>query len=122
MTATKIASNGVGKRNHDAVEAMLNRHGLRVQATHVGGLVSRTVRLNVGTGEEVPIRDLAQVVQGAVYEDAPRRSCAVEWDRSRPNGTPRKLLDCGKLASLGWRGRVRLSQGVRLAYRDFLSR
>jgi GDP-L-fucose synthase len=96
----------------DAVVFLVERHS----ASDVGEL------LNVGTGEEMSIRDLAELVQRAVYEDAPGRSCEIEWDRSKPNGTPRKLLDCGRLLALGWRGRVRLSQGVRLAYQDFLSR
>jgi len=96
----------------DAVVFLMERHS----ASDAGDL------LNVGTGEEMSIRDLAELVQRAVYEDAPGRSCAVEWDRSKPNGTPRKLLDCGRLLALGWRGRVPLSRGVRLAYRDFLSR
>jgi GDP-L-fucose synthase len=96
----------------DAVVFLMERHS----ASETGEL------LNVGTGEEMSIWELAQVVQRAVYEDVPERSCAIEWDRSRPNGTPRKLLDCARLAALGWRGGVRLSQGVRLAYQDFLSR
>jgi len=96
----------------DAVVFLMERHS----ASDVGEL------LNVGTGEEMSIRDLAELVRRAVYEDAPGRSCAIEWDHSKPNGTPRKLLDCGKLLALGWRGRIPLSRGVRLAYQDFLSR
>jgi GDP-L-fucose synthase len=96
----------------DAVVFLMERHS----AAEAGEL------LNVGTGEELSIRDLARLVQRTVYEDAPGRTCAIEWDRSRPNGSPRKLLDCGKLSALGWRGRVPLSQGIRLVYQDFLSR
>jgi GDP-L-fucose synthase len=94
----------------DAVVFLAERHS----ATSAGEL------LNVGTGEEVSIKELAQLVQGVVYQDTPGRSCVIEWDRTRPNGTPRKLLDCSRLSALGWSGRVPLSDGVRLAYRDFL--
>ena len=78
--------------------------------------------LNVGTGEELSIRALAEAVRAVVYEDSPGRSCVIEWDPSKPNGTPRKLLDCGKLAALGWRSATPLSTGLKAAYRDFLSR
>ncbi len=95
----------------DAVIFLLERHSVAT----AGEL------LNVGTGEELSIRDLAKVVREVVYEDAPGRRCAVEWDPSKPNGTPRKLLDCSRLAALGWHGKTSLPEGVRLAYRDFLS-
>jgi GDP-L-fucose synthase len=78
--------------------------------------------LNVGTGEELSIRALAEAVRAAVYADQPRRSCVIEWDRSKPNGTPRKLLDCGKLLALGWRSATTLPTGLKAVYRDFLSR
>jgi GDP-L-fucose synthase len=78
--------------------------------------------LNVGTGEELSIAALAQAVSKVVYEDSPGRRCAIEWDRSKPNGTPRKLLDCGKLAALGWRSSTLLSDGLKAAYKDFLAR
>jgi GDP-L-fucose synthase len=76
--------------------------------------------LNVGTGEELSIRALAEKVRDVVYEDCPGRTCAIEWDRSRPNGSPRKLLDCSKLATLGWRSTTLLSTGLNAAYKDFL--
>ena len=94
----------------DAVVFLMERHS----ASDGGEL------LNVGTGQEVSIKELAQLVQRVVYEDTPGRSCDIAWDRTRPNGTPRKLLDCSRLSALGWRGRVPLSDGVRLAYQDFL--
>ncbi|MCH5329667.1 MAG: GDP-L-fucose synthase [Alistipes sp.] len=73
--------------------------------------------VNVGSGREVSIRELALTVAGAVgYEGE------IEWDPSKPNGTPRKLLDLSKIESMGWRSRVSLEEGIRLAYADFLSR
>ena len=88
----------------------------RVSAAQAGDLV------NVGTGDEVAIRDLAELVRQVVYEDAPGRACRIEWDRSKPNGTPRKMLDCGRLAALGWKASTPLARGLQLAYRDYLSR
>ena len=78
--------------------------------------------LNVGTGEELTIRALAETIRAVVYEDRPGRNCEIHWDASRPNGTPRKLLDAGRLAALGWRSTTPLSSGLESAYKDFLSR
>ena len=71
--------------------------------------------VNAGTGKEITIRDLTGLVAGAVgYRGE------IEWDTSKPNGTPRKLLDISKAASLGWTYRTELEEGIRLTYRDFL--
>ncbi len=71
--------------------------------------------VNAGTGKEVSIRDLAGTVARVVGFGG-----RILWDNSRPNGTPRKLLDVSKAAGLGWRYRTELEDGIRLAYRDFL--
>lgn len=72
--------------------------------------------VNAGTGKEITIKALAELVAKAVgYEGR------ILWDTSRPNGTPRKLLDVSKAASLGWSYRTELEDGIRLAYEDFLS-
>lgn len=71
--------------------------------------------VNAGTGEEIAIRDLADLVARIVgYEGE------IRWDLTRPNGTPRKLLDVSKAVSLGWRYKTKLADGIRLAYQDFL--
>ena len=71
--------------------------------------------VNAGTGREVTIKELAELVARVVgYEGE------IFWDVSRPNGTPRKLLDVSKAEELGWRYRTELEDGVRLAYEDFL--
>ena len=44
------------------------------------------------------------------------------WDTSKPNGTPRKLLDVSKATKLGWKYKIELEEGIRLAYQDFLSK
>ncbi len=76
---------------------------------------SQTV--NAGTGKELTIRELTQLVADIVGFRG-----RIEWDTTRPNGTPRKLLDVSKAASMGWIYRTELPEGIRLAYADFLSR
>jgi GDP-L-fucose synthase len=71
--------------------------------------------INVGTGEDVPIADLAALVAKTVGFRG-----RIEQDPSKPDGTPRKLMDVGRLRSLGWSPRVGLAEGLALAYRDFL--
>ena len=72
--------------------------------------------VNAGTGRELTIRELTVLVARVVgYEGA------ILWDPSRPNGTPRKLLDISKATALGWTARTPLEAGIRLAYADFLN-
>lgn len=72
--------------------------------------------VNAGTGKEVTIKELTEIVARVVgYKGA------IKWDTSRPNGTPRKLLDVSKAAALGWKYHTELEDGVRLAYQDFLN-
>lgn len=71
--------------------------------------------VNVGTGKELTIRELTELVAKVIgYEGE------ILWDASKPDGTPRKLLDVSKLESLGWRYKTELEDGIRLAYEDFL--
>ena len=71
--------------------------------------------INVGTGEELSIRELAERI-AAVVGFAGR----FAYDTTKPDGTPRKLADVGKLAALGWRARTSLDDGLGLTYRWFL--
>ncbi|MBO4263060.1 MAG: GDP-L-fucose synthase [Bacteroidales bacterium] len=71
--------------------------------------------VNAGTGEELSIRDLTELVARVVGYTG-----EIRWDPSRPNGTPRKLLDVSKAAALGWRAKTPLEEGIRLSYEDFL--
>jgi GDP-L-fucose synthase len=73
--------------------------------------------VNVGCGEDLTIRELAELVRTIVGADV-----ALAWDASKPDGAPRKLLDVGKLAALGWRPTIGLDIGIRQAYADFLAR
>jgi GDP-L-fucose synthase len=72
--------------------------------------------VNIGTGEDVTIAEFARMVAGVVGYTG-----AIGFDPSRPDGTPRKLLDVSRLAKLGWRARTSLEDGLKLAYRAFLS-
>ena len=67
--------------------------------------------VNIGTGEDVTIRELAQTVMGVVGFEG-----EIVYDSSKPDGTPRKLLDVSRLKSLGWSARTTLQDGIRLAY------
>lgn len=72
--------------------------------------------VNAGTGKEVTIKELTEIVSRVVgYEGK------IEWDNTKPNGTPRKLLDVSKAEKLGWKYRTELEDGVRLSYEDFLN-
>ena len=77
--------------------------------------------VNVGTGRECTIKELAETIRNVVYSDAPNRICRIEWDTGKPNGTPRKLCDVTRLSSLGWNARTGLKEGIRIAYDDFLN-
>jgi GDP-L-fucose synthase len=67
--------------------------------------------LNIGCGEDVTIRELAETVMAVVGSRA-----TIRFDASKPDGTPRKLLDVSRLAQLGWRARTPLREGIALAY------
>ncbi|MBR4196264.1 MAG: GDP-L-fucose synthase [Synergistaceae bacterium] len=73
--------------------------------------------VNAGSGREISIRDLTALVAEIVGY-----SGKILWDTSKPNGTPRKVMDISKAASLGWKARTGLRDGIRLAYEDFRSR
>lgn len=72
--------------------------------------------VNAGTGKELTIKELAEIIAQVIgYKGK------ILWDTSKPNGTPRKLLDVSKASALGWRYKTELKEGIRLAYEDFLS-
>ncbi len=71
--------------------------------------------VNAGTGKEISIKVLANLVAEIVGYGG-----EIHWDTSKPNGTPRKLLDVSKAAELGWTYQTELQEGIRLAYQDFL--
>ena len=72
--------------------------------------------VNAGTGKEVTIKQLTELVAKVIGFEG-----EIEWDTTKPNGTPRKLLDVSKASRLGWNYKTELEEGIRLAYEDFLN-
>ena len=72
--------------------------------------------INVGSGQEITIRELAQTVAEVVGFKGD-----LIFDTSKPDGTPRKLLDVSRLNSMGWRAKTSLKEGIKMAYQDFIS-
>lgn len=73
--------------------------------------------INIGFGKEATIREIAETVKAVVGFKG-----VIEWDSSKPDGTPRKLMDSSRIHALGWTPKVPLKDGLTLAYQDFLSR
>ena len=72
--------------------------------------------VNAGSGKEITIKGLTELVAKVVGFEG-----TILWDTSKPNGTPRKLLDVSKSAAMGWTAKTSLEEGIRLAYADFLN-
>lgn len=73
--------------------------------------------VNIGIGEDLSIKDLAELIKEVVgYQGK------ISFDTSKPDGTPRKLMDVSKLHALGWKHKVNLREGIKLAYADFLKK
>lgn len=70
--------------------------------------------INIGCGTDLSVRELAELVAKVVGFDG-----AVDWDSTKPDGTPRKLLDVSRLSSMGWQSRISLEEGVRQTYEDY---
>jgi GDP-L-fucose synthase len=75
----------------------------------------RGEHINIGTGEDLSIRELSELVRDVVHPDA-----TLVFDPSKPDGTPRKLLDVSRLHALGWRHRTQLREGIESTYTWFL--
>ena len=71
---------------------------------------------NVGTGSDITIKELAQTIQKVVGHEG-----LIEWDASKPDGTPRKLMDVSKLSALGWEATISLEEGIQKTYAWFLN-
>jgi Nucleoside-diphosphate-sugar epimerases len=72
--------------------------------------------VNVGSGEEVSIKQLAEMIRSAVGID-----CEIEWDATRPDGTPRKFLDCSLIRSYNWAPKIFLKEGLARTIEDYRS-
>jgi GDP-L-fucose synthase len=82
---------------------------------HLMKIYSSHELVNIGTGEDITIAEFARVVAATVGYAG-----EISFDTSKPDGTPRKLLDVSRLAKLGWRARTTLEDGIKLAYQAFL--
>ncbi|MCJ8210223.1 GDP-L-fucose synthase [Mucilaginibacter sp. RS28] len=71
--------------------------------------------VNIGTGEDISIKDLAELVKKVIGFEG-----EIKFDTTKPDGTPRKLMDVSKLHSQGWKHTIELEEGIQLAYQDFL--
>jgi GDP-L-fucose synthase len=71
--------------------------------------------VNVGTGEDISIRELADILRAVIYPEA-----RVVFDTSKPDGTPRRLLDVTRIHDLGWRHTIGLEDGIRRTYEWFV--
>jgi GDP-L-fucose synthase len=74
------------------------------------------VAINIGFGSDIAIRDLAEIIQNIVGYTG-----SIEWDQSRPDGTPSKLLDTSRIKALGWQPTISLSDGIAKTYAWYLS-
>lgn len=72
--------------------------------------------VNIGTGKELSIKQLTELVAKTIGYNG-----EIKWDTTKPNGTPRKLLDTTKLHSLGWNHKIELEEGISLTYQDYLN-
>jgi len=73
--------------------------------------------VNIGTGEDLTIKDLAFLIKDIIGYNG-----EIKFDTTKPDGTPRKLLDVTKLHSKGWKHKIELHEGIKMAYDDFLSK
>lgn len=72
---------------------------------------NETEIINIGTGEDVSIKELAEIIKEVVDFEG-----KIDWDTSKPDGTPRKLLDVSKLNELGWHHKIELNEGIKMTY------
>ena len=70
--------------------------------------------VNVGTGEDLPIKELAETIRNIVGFTGD-----IAWDTDKPDGTPRKLMDCSRIHNLGWKHAIELQQGLSEVYKEF---
>ena len=71
--------------------------------------------LNMGSGKEVSIKELAEAIKEVVGFEG-----EIKWDSTKPDGTPRKLMDSSKLAELGWKAKISLKDGLTSTYKWYV--
>ena len=113
-TALALWGTGKPRREFLYVEDVARAISFALRQVHAADVPDGL--LNVGCGEDVTIRELADIVQRTVGYEGP-----VLWDDSKPDGTPRKLMDVTRIRSLGWAPQVGLEDGIRRTYDWFLT-
>jgi len=98
----------------DALVMLMQRHDAKDLSNPAGDFV------NIGSGKDLTIKELAEKIRDIVYEGISNRTCRIEWDSSKPNGTPQKLLDISRISALGFSPKIALNKGIELAYKDFI--
>ena len=78
---------------------------------------SEASHINVGSGADLSIAELGLLVAGVVGFDG-----AIEYDTTKPDGTPRKLMDSSRISGMGWNPQIDLREGIAAAYRDYLAK
>lgn len=110
-------------QNKDSVEVwgtgapkreFLHVDDLAAACLHLMQTYSGNISVNVGTGEDISIKELAEMIRKVTGY-----SGKISWDTSKPDGTPRKLLDVSLIHSLGWRHNIKLEEGIRKVYEEF---
>jgi GDP-L-fucose synthase len=100
--------------NEDLAEALFFLINSK-NASEIGEFV------NIGTGVDITIKELAQLIERIVYADKLDKHCMTEWDTSKPNGTPQKLLDISRITALGFSPKTSLTEGIKFAYENFVN-
>lgn len=120
LPAVVIWGSGTPKREFLFVDDMAaaSVHVMEAAPELYGSVTSQTLsHINVGCGTDMTILSLAQLVSKVIGFDG-----AIELDSSKPDGTPRKLMDISRITGMGWQPTVELEQGLSIAYADFLER
>ena len=93
---------------------ILNKWETSKNNSEINNLFQKLSWLNVGSGTEISIKELAFLIAKLVGYDGD-----IVWDTNIPDGTPRKILDISKIKSLGWKPKIKLEKGLKLAINDF---
>ena len=72
--------------------------------------------INIGTGKDIRIKDLAEIIKNIIGFEG-----SIFWDKAKPDGTPRKLLDVSRIHSIGWKAQTSLEEGIKKTYEWYLS-
>lgn len=113
--ASKVECWGTGS----PLREFLHVDDLAEACLHVMNLAQEKIQgshINIGSGQEVSIKELVEIIKEVVGFEGD-----LIWDKSKPDGTPRKLLDCRKINQLGWSSKTQLKQGLNTTYETYVS-